>query len=279
MREKEIIETLLHIENNKLSPKEEEALIEAINILKTNNEKYEWCINCDEFDKEIHNCSHFSNTMKDIYVRLCNQNSYEVLTEAFMKLPLADNDKGNIHVRLIDVFETLRQFSFLINPKLLKEAYERGKESTKPIRLLDGTFVINTENIEKIKKIILENKCDSKTFIPAQKEDSKMISKLRNIIEKEERYKDFTFLEKPMPFNIVFKNTDISTVQVHSSQIIEQDDYVGLVGFCGVFSWKDNKLTPLDGDSYNEKMSILGFSWFKDDKGNRCLDVLAGNDW
>lgn len=279
MKEKETIEALLHIDNNKLSPKEEKALIEAINILKNNSDKYEWCIDCNEFDKEIHNCSHFSDVMKDIYVKLCNQNSYEALTEALMKLPLADNEKGNIYVKLIDVLETLHQFSFLINPKLLKEAYERGKTRATPTRLFDGTLIVNSDNIKKTKKIILGNECDSTTFIPAQKEDSKMISKLRNIVEKEERYKDFAFLEKPMPFNTVFKNTDISTVQVHSSHIIEQDDYVGLVGFCGVFSWKDNKLTPLDGDSYNEKMSVLGFSWFKDDDGNRCLDILVGNDW
>ena len=97
---------------------------------------------------------------------------------------------------------------------------------------------------------------------------------LKDIIQKIDRYKDFTVLNSPSVFCNLFADRTIPCVQIHSIQ--QCDD--GIVGFCGVFKWEDNKITPLDGDSYNETMDIYGYSWFMHD-GEKCLDVLVKDNW
>ena len=102
----------------------------------------------------------------------------------------------------------------------------------------------------------------------------------KEIVRKSDRYSDFKILEIPKEFKEMFLNQNISRVQVHSVQIYEASSgKLDIVGFCGSFAWARNKLDPLDGDSYNENMLVLGYQWFTDERGNKCLDILVGNDW
>lgn len=90
-----------------------------------------------------------------------------------------------------------------------------------------------------------------------------------------ERYKDFTYLDTPKKFCELMANKNFDIVQVHSTQLCGEND---IVGFCGVFKWENDTLTPLDGDSYNEKMLVYGYSEFVTE-GKNCIDILAGEDW
>lgn len=93
------------------------------------------------------------------------------------------------------------------------------------------------------------------------------------------RYKDFTFFDKPqdkpVPFDELMKNEDIDCVQVHLLQTYECEGHKDLVGFAGIFEWKNNILKSLDGDTYNPKSLVYGYSWFKTKDGKRCLDILV----
>jgi len=95
-------------------------------------------------------------------------------------------------------------------------------------------------------------------------------------IKEIKRYSMFTFLPDPVPFNELFADRDIPLVQVHSAE----EAGGSIVGFCGVFGWKDNVLTPLDHDSYNPKMPVIGYSHFKPEgMDTECLDIIVGDDW
>lgn len=88
-----------------------------------------------------------------------------------------------------------------------------------------------------------------------------------------ERYKDFTILDKPIPFETLFANQNIACVQLHSIEPCGDD----IVGFCGVCSWKDNEIHPEDGDTYSAKMPVYGYSWFTVN-GEKVLDILV-DEW
>lgn len=52
------------------------------------------------------------------------------------------------------------------------------------------------------------------------------------IIKKEDRYKDFTILEKPIKFKDLFKDVDFDVVQLHSTQVYElKNGEKNIVGF------------------------------------------------
>lgn len=93
------------------------------------------------------------------------------------------------------------------------------------------------------------------------------------IIKKLPRYQNFTIVDNPMSFDEMFKDTTIDVVQVHSVEVIADT----IVGFCGVFKWDQNTLTPLDGDNYSETTNVLGYNWFDHD-GGKCLDILVGDN-
>ena len=99
----------------------------------------------------------------------------------------------------------------------------------------------------------------------------------KNIVKSNKRYADFTILEKSKRFNEMFAGQNIPCVQLHSTELLS--DLSDIVGFCGTFGWKDGILTPLDGDSYAEDMSVLGYNWFTNENGEKCLNVLVGDDW
>jgi len=85
-----------------------------------------------------------------------------------------------------------------------------------------------------------------------------------------DRYKNFTILDEPVVFCEWQKDNNIDLVQLHSLQDCGGD----IIGFCGIFEWKNNELKPLDGDSYSKYTEVYGYSWFfRDDK--KCLDILV----
>ena len=102
---------------------------------------------------------------------------------------------------------------------------------------------------------------------------------VKDFLSENKRYSHFIFLDNPVPFNVLCKNKNYDLVQVYSVSIDEDKDNYDLIGFCGQFSWKENQLTALDYDSYNEDMLILGYEKGFDQDGDICLDVLVGNDW
>lgn len=108
-----------------------------------------------------------------------------------------------------------------------------------------------------------------------------MTDETKDALQNEERYKNFTILDKPVKFNELFNNKDFDCVQVHSTQVIKHENKHYFVGFCGVFSWLNNTLKSLDGDSYNEEMTVCGYKYFvnKEKNVHSGIDILVGDDW
>ena len=95
----------------------------------------------------------------------------------------------------------------------------------------------------------------------------------RSVLKSIDRYKDFTIFDKPQTFSKLYAGQEFSTIKVHSIELIGNDS--SIIGFCGVFSWKDDVITPLDGDCYNRNMTIYGCSTYPDG----VLNLLVGDDW
>lgn len=100
------------------------------------------------------------------------------------------------------------------------------------------------------------------------------MEELKKILHSDIRYRDFSLLTKPVPFNELFFNKDIPCVQLHSIRMCNDQH---ILGFCGCFKWENNKVIPLDGDSYSQDELIYGYEWFTDNDNNKCLDILV--DW
>lgn len=102
-----------------------------------------------------------------------------------------------------------------------------------------------------------------------------MTEELKSILAANERYADFKMLDSPVPFAEWAKGKSYPTVQVHDTTVYKWDDGTDIIGFVGVFEWKDNALTPIDGDTYNELMPVIGY---EEDEG--ILDILVeGGKW
>lgn len=104
------------------------------------------------------------------------------------------------------------------------------------------------------------------------------VDKLKEI----EGYTDFTILDTPVKFSDLFKNRNFDVVEVHSIQKVNFDKCKeDIVGFCGTFRWKNNKLESLDGDSYNRDTLIYGYEEFTNKEYNvdSGLSILVGNNW
>lgn len=108
-----------------------------------------------------------------------------------------------------------------------------------------------------------------------------MIKELKDALQNDDRYENFTILEQPVKFNEFFKNKNLDCVQIHSSQIYQHENKNYIVGFCGAFSWINNILQPLDGDSYNVEMTIYGYEYFTNHEENvhSGVEVLVADDW
>lgn len=109
-----------------------------------------------------------------------------------------------------------------------------------------------------------------------------MTKELREILLNSEKYSEFTFLKDSIPFNELFADEDFDYVSVYSTTILNfKDKKKDIVGFCGSFKWKDKILTSLDGDSYSEAMSVLGYKKFTNPSKDiyNGIGILVGNDW
>lgn len=104
-------------------------------------------------------------------------------------------------------------------------------------------------------------------------------SELKELLKNNERYRDFHIFKNPAKFNEKFAGKDADVVQLHSIQTY--GDNKDICGFCGQCSWKNGVLTPLDGDTYSENMTVYGYKWWNDEKeGIKWgLDILVGTDW
>lgn len=105
----------------------------------------------------------------------------------------------------------------------------------------------------------------------------------KEVVKQDDRYKSFTLLDNPKPFNVLYDGQDIDYVQVHSIQTYTYKEETtkektAIVGFCGAFLWKNNQIVSIDNDTYNPDMIIYGYDWF-DYKGDKALDILVGDDW
>mgnify|MGYP004511087641 FL=1 len=106
------------------------------------------------------------------------------------------------------------------------------------------------------------------------------MSELKEIIKNSTRYNEFTLLDEPASFKELFKDENFDYVQLHSTQIFSyKDGTKDIVGFCGVFSWKDNVVKSLDGDLYNDSVTVLGYERFTTQDGSICIDILVGDNW
>ena len=102
-----------------------------------------------------------------------------------------------------------------------------------------------------------------------------MTEELKAILAANERYSDFKILDTPVPFAVWAKDKDYYVVQVHDTTVYKWGDGADILGFVGVFEWKDNVLTPLDGDTYHELMPVIGYEEDED-----VLDILVeGGKW
>ena len=100
----------------------------------------------------------------------------------------------------------------------------------------------------------------------------------KDVVKANDRYSSFIILKEPVSFLKLFQGKDIPCVQLHSIEMCSFDDTAGIVGFCGSFSWINDRIKSLDGDSYTTSMNVYGYEWFDHD-GEKCLDILVGEDW
>lgn len=96
-------------------------------------------------------------------------------------------------------------------------------------------------------------------------------------IKNNERYKDFVYLSTPKAFNELFTGYNYSLVQLHDISNYGTEDQPIIAGFSGVFSWIENGLISLDGDSYDEHMIVVGYKEFMCDN-TIALDILV-KEW
>lgn len=94
---------------------------------------------------------------------------------------------------------------------------------------------------------------------------------LKERLKGSEQYKDFTFLTTPVPFKELMSNENFDIVQTHCVQPVGDND---IIGFCGVFSWRDNVLTSLDSDTYSEDSLVYGYMRFTTECDETALDIL-----
>ena len=88
------------------------------------------------------------------------------------------------------------------------------------------------------------------------------------------RYKGFHYLAKSQLFNELFHDQNFDAVQIHDANYLDINGEKIITGFCGAFEWKNNKLVPLDYDTYTEKMPVIAYKEFSH-KGKKCLDILV----
>lgn len=104
-----------------------------------------------------------------------------------------------------------------------------------------------------------------------------MDKELKELILSKDRYNDFIILDNPVLFKDLFKDKDYDVVQVHDTTLFSYENgEKDIVGFSGVFEWKNNTIKSLDYDTYSEDMEILGYCEFLNEETNvnKGLDIL-----
>ena len=148
---------------------------------------------------------------------------------------------------------------------ILKKLLEKDNKET----IIQSDFKEIFERLKNIEEYVKEIKNNN-------------METILSIIKKEDRYKDFTILEKSIKFKDLFKDVDFDVVQLHSTQVYElKNGEKDIVGFCGLFKWKNNKIKPLDGDSYYDGFAVIGYKKFtnEEDGINSGIELLVGDDW
>ena len=93
-----------------------------------------------------------------------------------------------------------------------------------------------------------------------------------NNLKNNDRYKNFIYFDKPIPFNETPVFSDkYKVIQLHDTTLI--NDF--WTGFCGACKVKNGDVIPLDGDGYYKEMQAVGYEEFTDKEGNLCLDLLV----
>lgn len=101
---------------------------------------------------------------------------------------------------------------------------------------------------------------------------------LETNLSKYKEFDNFKYLNTPQSFDSLFSDKDFPIIQLYDGTIISAGKTSIPVGFTGSFSWIDNKIIPLDGDSYDEKMVVLAIrEWEKDEE--KIMDILVEGDW
>lgn len=99
------------------------------------------------------------------------------------------------------------------------------------------------------------------------------MSDWKEVIKHNDKYKNFVIVENPIHFTEMYAGRDIPRVQLYSTSVFSVDGKEQLIGFCGVFEWKNNEIISLDQDSYSNFL-VLGYK-----ECDNCLCVLVGSDW
>lgn len=93
-----------------------------------------------------------------------------------------------------------------------------------------------------------------------------------NNLKNKDRYKNFIYFDKPIPFNETPVFSDkYKLIQLHDTTLINSYG----VGVCGVLRVSNNKIVSLDGDCYTKEMQAVGYEEFTDKEGNLCLNLLV----
>lgn len=104
--------------------------------------------------------------------------------------------------------------------------------------------------------------------------------KLKKRVSNNDRYKDFTFLEKPTEFDKTDLFSDkYAEIQLHDVSKTPKwsgriPGWPDVIGFCGVFKIENGEIISLDGDSYDPQMIVVGYQEFTHDN-ETCLDLLT----
>lgn len=147
------------------------------------------------------------------------------------------------------------ELNYKTNQKTVNKAFDEWADKIKSLGLYDIPIV--------------------KDFIQAYNahlfdENGSFIDSLHDLWKETEEYKDFIKI-KPTPFNIRFKDEDYDIIQLHSIEPL--NDLSDVIGFVGSISWINNKLEPLDGDSYYPEMLVYSYK-----KTDGILNILV-KDW
>lgn len=147
------------------------------------------------------------------------------------------------------------ELSYKTNQKTADKAFEEWADKIRSLGLYDVPIV--KDFIQAYNAHLLD-------------EDGRIIDSLHELWQEIEGYKDFIKI-KPVPFNDRFKDKNYNIVQLHSIEPL--NDLSDIIGFVGSISWLNNKLEPLDGDSYYPEMLVYGY---KEIDG--ILNILV-KDW